>query len=319
MLFLCALCLGLVVTPRSVSAGAAHAMQLCVTTIVPALFPFFVLSRLLMQSGFVTAAARRCGFLMRTLFALPDVTVFALLMGFTSGNPVGARCTAMLRDADVIDADQGTRLMILCNNASPLFCIGVIGVGLYSSMRIGVVMLATHILSAILIAIVLGMYADKRSYVRHQNLTHTSTALSLTDTVPLSQGLAVAVRESVALTALICGFIIFFGALTSMVQAVGITGAIEAALSLVGVPYSVSAALVSGALELTGGVADMAVAEVTIQWKCVLTALLLGFSGLSIVMQVYGITLGRGIDIKKYIVCKAIQGVLAALMCWVLL
>ena len=106
----CTLCgagiLVLILDSSTALAGAAEGLQLCLGTLIPGLFPFFVLS------GMLTASMPRGGL---------------LLAGILGGYPVGARNAAEAYRNGQISKEDAQRMAVLCNCPGPAFIFGVAG------------------------------------------------------------------------------------------------------------------------------------------------------------------------------------------------
>ena len=112
-------------------------VQLCLTSVIPALFPFFAASSLLVALGAAEAAGRVLARPFRQLFRCGGAGCAALLLGLVGGYPVGARTAAELVRRGELSPAEGARLLTFCNNAGPAFAIGVAGVSVFGSARRG--------------------------------------------------------------------------------------------------------------------------------------------------------------------------------------
>lgn len=122
-----------VVLARSEETAQAvrDGLALCAQSVVPALFPFFVLSGLFISMGCA-------GVLAPALGRLPGVSpagASAFLLGAVGGYPVGARTVGQLRAAGLCGREEGECLLTCCNNAGPAFIFGVAGLGCFGSLR----------------------------------------------------------------------------------------------------------------------------------------------------------------------------------------
>ena len=89
--------LALILDGRTAIDGARQGIELCLRTVIPSLFPFFVLSILLTSSllGSSLAVLRPLG----RLFGMPDGAESLLIPAFLGGYPVAADISAIDHNA----------------------------------------------------------------------------------------------------------------------------------------------------------------------------------------------------------------------------
>ena len=95
-LILCGILVWFLADARQLRLEAAKALTLCAGTVIPALFPFMVVTGLLVRLGFGQWLAPDMAGLMASLFRLPGCAGSALLLGLVGGYPIGARTAAEL-------------------------------------------------------------------------------------------------------------------------------------------------------------------------------------------------------------------------------
>ena len=113
------------------SAVAAEAVRrgltLCARSVIPALFPYFVVSGLFISLGFADGVGRRLEPLTRRLFGVGGAGASAFFLGLLGGYPVGGRTVGQLYRAGRLSKNEAERLLAFCNNAGPSFILGVVG------------------------------------------------------------------------------------------------------------------------------------------------------------------------------------------------
>ena len=92
---LCAV-LALMRWPQESMAAARDGLALCGNVIIPSLFPFFVLSSLVVELGMSRYLGRLLEGVMAPLFRVGGACSSALALGFVGGYPVGARTAIAL-------------------------------------------------------------------------------------------------------------------------------------------------------------------------------------------------------------------------------
>ena len=136
--------------------AAVDAVQLFLTSVLPSVFPFYVCAGLLIQSPSFLKAADRFSPIAEKCFGISGRGAFALLIGFVSGYPAGARITADLYKKGCITEKEAISLSAFTNNCGPLFLIGTVGAGFLGNSRIGFGLWLIHILAALITGFLFG-------------------------------------------------------------------------------------------------------------------------------------------------------------------
>lgn len=123
----------LILDGRTAMAGAAEGVELCIRTLIPNLFPFFVLSAML------TSSLSGSGL---------------LLTGILGGYPVGAGNVARAYRAGQLTAREAERMAVLFNCAGPSFIFGVV-CPILGDLRAGAALWGVYLLSVCALWLVL--------------------------------------------------------------------------------------------------------------------------------------------------------------------
>lgn len=116
----------MLIFPRSVFEGASEGLLLWFQIVFPTLFPFLVVTSLLLKSGSIRFIARIFGRLFGRIFRVSSNGTFAVLAGFLCGYPMGAKVTADLLRSGHISRQEAGYLLSFCNNTSPVFILNFI-------------------------------------------------------------------------------------------------------------------------------------------------------------------------------------------------
>lgn len=306
---------------KETSQAARNALYLCLDVVIPSLFPFFVLSRLTVPylSGFSCPTFIKR--LAERFFGLPYYTLITIILGYLSGYPTGAKLARDMLDEGLIDSRQGSKMIAVANNCSPLFIIGTIGAGLYKSVRIGFFLLLIHWISGLISAFAMGHCfgkTDKPSPTfRLKSLAGKEVpGMSLPQLVPS------AIEESAILCINVTGYIVLFAVLSELLAQLGLfafLGKIPEIFRGAGTPKSGLSEFISsflrGIMEITSGsqaVTKIAGGSLTI--KLSLISMICGFAGFSVHTQVMGIMKGSGAQYRVFLVGKLIHGLTAGLL-----
>ena len=285
----------LVLFPESALSAANNAINLCLSTIIPSLFPFFVCSGLLSVLGFSSLCSRFLSPIMRPLFRLPGSGAITFILGLVSGYPVGASSAIDLYTSGQCTKCEAERLTAFCNNSGPLFVIAVVGQSFLGNARFGYILYASHILSSILVGFIFRFYTGSDNL---KPLTLPSAPQMNIKNAVL--GLGGVIDNSVFSTLKVCGFVLFFAVLTKAIPSSSLT------------PFIYSF------FEITGGINLLSQLDLELSTKLSIISFFLAFSGLSVVFQVSSIISPYGISLVPYIYGKFMQGIFSFVITLVL-
>ena len=264
-----------------VSATAAReGVTLCLQTVLPSLFPFFVLSSLLVQSDVPRLLSRAMAGVMYPLFGVSGAGASALILGLLGGYPVGARTVAELYGRGEIGQEESEHLLAFCNNSGPGFFLGVCGTAVFSSARAGMYLYLIHVGAALVTGVLLrrDLGLPRRKAVSRQR-------------APFD--LAAAVQGSFAAVGSVSAFVIFFMVLLRLLSLVP---------ALAALPPLPRAALF-GFVEMTNGVNALPATRAGF----VLCAAIMNWGGLSVQAQTRALLAGSALSARRCVIGKAVQ------------
>ena len=145
---------GLLLAPQAAASGALQGLRACAARVIPALLPFFVVSRMLTALPLPTPG-RRADRLFHALFGVRAACLPALLTGLLGGYPAGAAAVTELYRAGALSKAEAERALCFCNNSGPGFFAGLIGTAVLGDIRRGLILYGLHALSALLTGLLL--------------------------------------------------------------------------------------------------------------------------------------------------------------------
>ena len=271
-------------------------MRICFDTLVPSLFPFMVISELLVRSGACEPVSRLIGRPMETLFGVSRECASALLLGIVCGFPVGAKAAASLYSRGDISKKDCEHLLSFCNFPSAPFVIFAVGEGMFGSRDVGILLYCTVLFSGLLYGILF-----RRKGGKSENFKVSKSDLSNEKALSLFSSSVVSAASSVIS---VCAFVTFFTCFVGCIS------------SLFGAASSSPLrALLFSFFELTSGCAVCtSIAEPRI--ALILAAAACGWSGLSVFLQIYSLTRTDGVALSlvPYIRSKVFCSIICALV-----
>ena len=277
--------------PQEVSAAVTEGLRLSVSVLIPSLFPFFICVNLTSALGLTGVLARVFAPVMRRMFHVSGAGCTAVLCGAAGGYPSGAQCAAALYREGQLSRAEAEFLLLFCNNAGPAFLFGAVGTVLGIGMTGCLLLWGIHLLSALVIGLV------------NRPKEAPNAALPPVQRANASGAVVEAVRSAGQAVLQITMFVAAFSVLARLLT--------MAAAHIL--PDGVCTVL-TGMLELSGGVAALAAMPIALRWKLALASFFLGFGGLCVWMQTQAVLAPAGLSGCGMLLAKLAQGLLAALM-----
>ncbi|MDR3207315.1 MAG: sporulation protein [Oscillospiraceae bacterium] len=312
---LCILCCiaGFLVFPAQAAGGAREGIRLCMDVILPSLFPFFVLSTLLVEMGYAAYAGRRLEGVMRPVFRLNGACASAVALGFLGGYPVGAKTAIALYQKGLCSETEAERLLSFCNNSGPAFILGAVGVGIFADSRAGLTLYLAHTAASLTVGFLFRFY-------KRDAPGGGQAAPSGVSPPPESVGLARAFVRSVggafrsALS--ICAFVIFFTVAVKLLFLSGILPALAEGLGFLFAPFGLTAEaaqqMLTGLLEITSGLWSLQGSSAALSGQLSMAAFMLGWAGLSVHCQVLSFIGESGLKAWTYVAGKVLHAGISA-------
>jgi sporulation integral membrane protein YlbJ len=320
----------LLLYPRAALEAALRGFAIWWDVLFPALFPFLVISEMMLGVGIVHFLGTLFDPFMRPVFRVPGIGGFVFAMGFAAGYPVGSKLATQLNEQQLISRTEAERLTAFTSTSDPIFLIGAVSIGFFRDPALAWVLAAAHYGTAIAIGVLMRFYRgdDRRDlplmrwefrssvFVRAFQAMHEAR---LKDGRNLGVLLQDAVTSSIQLIMVIGGLMVFFSVLLEMMIQIGwlqaLTSVISGVLAIAGIPLALTEAIANGIFEVTlgartaGSLAD----SIGLKPSAAVTAFILSWSGLSVHAQIVSIMSRARIRYAPFLLARIVHGVLAFL------
>ena len=268
-----------------VKQGVLDGLSFSVKTIIPTLFPFFILSDIwadvfvISQNGIVSKCFQKT-------FHLNKVSITAFILGLICGFPVGVKTAAQLYKDKRITKEELSHICGFANNPSAAFVISGVGAGILGNIFTGIRLYIAVIISAIIVGIIF----------RQKDVSLVDSDVISRQSFSLVESIKNAALSSLNVMA----YIVFFSALTSLVSVITNNSFVTTIFSVF--------------FEVGNAVNSISKIENIDKPLCLsLIGFALGFSGLSVHLQAFSF-LPREVSKKRYLFMKLIQAVICALL-----
>ena len=180
-------------------------LRLCATKLIPSLFPFMVVSSLLVSGGAGELLARLCRIPFKALFGIGGECGCAVALGWLCGFPVGAKCAREFYESGRINIRDYERALCICSTPSPAFLIGAVGREMLGSPLLGGILYVISLLSCATVGIFLKRFGKPLP-------KSTATAQKPQKNDSFIRSLTKAVSDGAMSMICVCAFVIFFSA-----------------------------------------------------------------------------------------------------------
>ncbi len=289
------------INPNIATQSILKGLQLCYTSIIPALFPFFVFSKIIMHSKF----AHVLGILLypytRFVLKIKQKNVAtAVLLGLIGGFGCGAVCLQTLYDKKLIHIGQAYTLLCFIINAGPAFVVVGVGTNMINSPFTGWLIYISLCLASLITG---GFFSMFFKFKNADTLKETNVFKSSINKENADKGSFVnCVSEAVYATLTLCGFVVLFSF-------------IIASIELYNLPFYANLFL-AVFLEVT--VANSLIAQSENAYAVYFCCAAISLMGASIVLQMRSL-LPKQISLTPLIISRIVHTPLAVLILYILM
>ena len=271
----------IILDAKCATESAKEGIDLCLRTVIPSLFPFFVLSAILNSCllgntiPFLHPIGRLCH--------VPSGGESLLLLGYMTGYPVGAQLITQAYKEKSLTASTARRLLGFCNNAGPAFIFGMLS-PIFTEKHVPWLLWGIHIASGLIVGSVLPFDDNSNCVIKEAQ--------------PISIGKAL--QRALRSIATVCSWVVLFRILLGYFN--------QWFLWRFPLPVQV---VFSGILELANGCVALNKLSSAGQ-KFIIASGILAFGGVCVGMQTASVTQGLGTGF--YFPGKILQTVLSILI-----
>ena len=303
----------LVLNPTEMVKAGREGLMLWFNQVLPTLLPFVVGANLLAGLGFIHFMGAIMAPVMVPVFKVPGAGAYALLTGITSGYPMGAKAVAQLREMKQIKRQEAQRLIAFCNNAGPLFVIGFVGAGLFGSVRYGYILLVSHLIAALIIGIVTGLFVKDSELSKADSGLHEAFNKYRDFRKEHYEGfgsvLGSSIKNAMESMVLVGGFIIVFCVVIKALEIGGLFDYLD----------QYGDGIAAGLLEVANGAKMLTQGGPPNSAVLAATAAIISFGGLSVHGQTAHFIKDTDIKLAPYLAAKVLQAFIAGVVCWFVL
>lgn len=273
-----------------------YALNIWVNNLIPTLFPFFVISDILISYNITSYIPKTIKALCKYLFNITDNMITILFLSIISGFPSNARNTKLLYDQGIITVNEANHILMFSHFSNPLFILTTVAIFFFDNKDIGVILLISHYASNFILGILL------RKYFNHN---HNLSNKKDNDNINFGFVFINSIRKSIDTILLICGIVSIFMLLSSIINNI---------FNL----NIYNSILIKGLLEITIGIESLGNSTLPLIYKAVIASCFLSFGGLSVHMQVISQITDTDIKYRYFFIGRLYQTILAGFITYLI-
>lgn len=285
--------LSLIFLSNVVTEELRNALEVFFYVLFPSIFPFFLISNLLIEYNFVHTINKIFKGLVQKVFHVGGAASFIIIMSMTSGFPSGAKYINSLYKKNMISLDQANYLITFTHFANPLFVLTVTKT-IFNDTKTSVIILISMYLANFIIGFIIRPKKLQKEKNLEQNII-PNFSISLTSSI----------KSSIDLLILILGNTCFFFLITKLISTCFNFN------SYVG-------CLINGFFDMTKGIQSISTLPCSSLFKSILVITFICFGGINVNMQVASIISDTKIDYKNFLLGRICQVAIATVILFIL-
>lgn len=272
--------------PADCLALALNGLNLWFERMIPTLFPFMVLSGIIIRMNLTGSFVKLLNPVLGRLFSISSSCVYGMVIGFLCGFPMGAHVAAQLYEQKQISKQEASFLLAFCNNIGPVYFLSFVlpTLGLSNPVPFLFGMYALPFLYGLFLRYTVFGTSIKKETGNGRVVKETSLSLF--------SALDESVFQSLSSIARLGGYMVFFNLLFIL--------PILSFQSLKEPFHTLLSGSIGCLLEITGGI-GLLKNNAQLFVLCVLP-----FGGLSCIAQTYGMIKNTDLSIMDYVMHKMI-------------
>lgn len=296
VVIICSLFLILFIINRElVFNTVGFSLDIWITSVLPALFPFFVISDILISYDVIRYIPKVIKNLFKKLFNVSDNGLVVIILSMLSGFPSNARNIKNMYNSNKISKKEGEHLLYFTHFSNPMFILGTLVSIFLKKKELGLIIFISHYLPNIIIGILLRKLNTNKLDTNYNNDINNNFGLVLTKSI----------RKSLDSVFNILGALTVFLIISSLL------------INVFNFNNGISL-LIKSILELTSGLKELSNFNLSNSYLVIASSCILSFGGLSVHMQVINELSDTDISYSNFFIGRIIQVILSLVVSYIL-
>ena len=270
-----------------------YALNIWVNNLIPTLFPFFIISDILINYNITNYIPKIIKKICKRFFNISDSMLTIFILSMFAGFPTNARSARMLYDNGVISLEEANHILIFSHFANPAFILTTIAIYFFNNQRLGFILLIVHYLSNFILGFCF-------RFLFHCNNNYISNKKEYN----FGNIFINAIKNACNTCITICGVIVVFLLLSSIVINTFNFN-------------TYTQMIVKGIFEITIGIEHLSKLGVSNTYKVIISSMFLAFGGLSVHVQVLSQIAGTKIKYIYFFMGRIYQMIISLVLAYI--
>lgn len=273
----------------------SYSLNIWVNTLIPSMFPFFVISNILISYNITNYIPKIIKQIFSKIFNTREEIISIFFLSLFSGFPSNAINTKNLYNQKLITTEEAAHALTFTHFANPLFVLSTVAVLFLNNEKYGYLILFSHYLGNIMVGILFRKYSPTNNINYKTNINKSQS---------FSNTLIKAIKSSIDTLLLILGTLTCFLILSSLIiNKLNIN------------PYLSS--IIKGILEMTMGLKAISLIIIPDIYKVVISTMIISFGGLAVHLQVLSQLVETDISYQPFFVARLIHSIISGFICYI--
>lgn len=274
----------LIFDTKGIMTAVYSSVFICLEVIIPSLFAFMVLSSLILSTNLYKIIFKPLIIIFKPLLKMTEQESGIFILSLIGGYPVGAKLIRQAVENGSITQKSAQRMINFSFASGPSFITGIVGVGVFGSVKTGLILYFSNIISNIVLTFILNIKSKPCNSKIAYNISFTADKLINS------------ITSSARVLFEICAMIVGFSVIVRVISYLP--------FELIGSVFNVDEEFIQALIFSICEISNIRSFSASVVFLPLISALL-SFGGICVLMQVKSI-LGQNIRMKSFVIIRII-------------
>ena len=296
------MCIIIIVNPSVYAKSSLNGISVWAFKVLPLMFPFFILSKLI--ANLHTPKENFMDKFFNRLYNAPKGSFSTFFLATLSGYPMGAKLICTMYEKKQITSSEANKMLSFCSVSGPMFMIGTVGVAMLNNFKSGIIILVSNIVASLINGL---LYRGKKVDKKELSFTPKKVHFSLSDCV----------YDSLISILMVGSYIVISFIVIDILNNIYVIKFISNTICSIfncKQHLDIVRSVLNGFFEITRGIFDLSQTSASLRIKTIIASSLIGFGGISILLQSISFLGKINMPIKNMLLQKITQGILCLII-----